>query len=258
MSSEPAIRDRVLSVAGSLLLLLVASLPGQDSSFVLATADPTYRTPAFIGNGAFSLVAAPLGTTRALSFAAGVYDHAPGDVPRIAALPAWNEIDVSDGDGWLNDVAPDTTVLQAYRQTLDLYDGTLRTTYDWVHGAKRTTIEITTFVSRADPHLAVVRLQLVPRYQGRVTLRFPLREWSPHARLALARLERYEPRWTQDSVWYPGHMVVTGRDSASLTTRAEGGTTRVAVAQSLASPGRLRNVQRSATEIAFDAALGEP
>src|SRR5436853_5442923 len=258
MSSEPAIRDRAISVAGSLLLLLVASLPAQDSSFALTTPDPTYRTPAFIGNGAFSLVASPLGTTRALSFAAGVYDHAADDVPRIAALPAWNEIDVSDGDGWLNDVAPDTTVLQAYRQTLDLYDGTLRTTYDWVHGAKRTTIEITTFVSRADPHLAVVRLQLVPRYQGRVTLKFPLREWPPPRRLALARLERYEPRWTQDSVWYPGRMVVTARDSVSLTAQVEGGTTRVAVAQSVAAPGRLRNVQRSATEISFDAAPGEP
>ena len=245
-------------MAAALLLALAVSLSAQDQSFVLATADPAYRTPAFIGNGAFSLVAAPLGTTHALSFAAGVYDHAPGDVPRVAALPAWNEIDVSDGDGWLNDVAPDTTVLQGYRQTLDMYDGTLRTTYDWVHGAKRTTIEVTTFVSRADPHLAVVRLQLIPRYQGRVTLRFPLREWPPRRRLALARIERYEPRWTQDSVWYPGQMVVAARDSASLTARAEGGTTRVAVAQSVASPGRLRNVQQSATEIAFDAAPGEP
>jgi len=245
-------------VAGSLLLFVTVSLSAQDSTFVLATADPAYRTPAFIGNGAFSLVSSPLGTTRALSFAAGVYDHTPDDVPRIAALPAWNEIDVSDGDGWLNDVAPDTTVLQAYRQTLDMYDGTLRTTYDWVRGAKRTTIEITTFVSRADPHLAVVRLQLVPRYEGRVTLRFPLREWPPHRRLALARLERYDPHWTQDSVWYPGQMVVTARDSVSLTAQVEGGTTRVAVAQSVASPGRLRNVQRSATGISFDAAPGEP
>src|SRR6266571_1739292 len=246
------------SLAAALLLALAVALSAQDQSFVLTTADPTYRAPAFIGNGAFSLVASPLGTTPALSFAAGVYDHAADDVPRIAALPAWNEIDVSDGDVWLNDVAPDTTVLQAYRQTLDMYDGTLRTTYDWVRGAKRTTIEITTFVSRADPHLAVVRLQLVPRYRGRVTLRFPLREWPPHRRLALARLDRYDPHWTQDSVWYPGQMVVTARDSVSLTAQVEGGTTRVAVAQSVASPRRLRNVQRSATGISFDAAPGEP
>src|SRR5438552_18571510 len=142
MSADPAIRRRRgAACCAPTFLLLAVSLSAQDSTFVLTTADPTYRTPAFIGNGAFSLVSSPLGTTPALSFAAGVYDHTPDDVPRIAALPAWNEIDVSDGDGWLNDVAPDTTVLQAYRQTLDMYDGTLRTTYDWVHGAKRTTIE---------------------------------------------------------------------------------------------------------------------
>src|SRR5438445_12095759 len=123
MSSEPAIVDRAISVAGSLLLLLVASLPAQDSSFVLTTPDPTYRTPAFIGNGAFSLVASPLGTARALSFAAGADDHAADDVPRIATLPAWDEIDVSDGAGGLNDVGPDTTLPQAHLQPLALHAG---------------------------------------------------------------------------------------------------------------------------------------
>ena len=52
-------------MAGSLLLFVTVSLSAQDSTFVLATADPAYRTPAFIGNGAFSLVSSPLGTTRA-------------------------------------------------------------------------------------------------------------------------------------------------------------------------------------------------
>src|SRR3989442_1347090 len=53
-------------------------------------------------------------------------------------------------------------------------------------------------------------------------------------------------------------MVVTARDSVSLTARTEGGTTKVAIVQAVASPGRLRKVQQSATEISFDAALGEP
>src|SRR6266568_4540594 len=154
MSSEPAIVHRATSVAGSLLFFLAVSLSAQDSTFVLATSDPTYRTPTFIGNGAFSLVSSPFGTAPSLSFAAGVYDHAAEDVPRIAALPAWNGFDVSDGDGWLNAAAGDTTVLRAYRQTLDMHDGTLRTSYEWVHGAKRTAVEVTTFVSRADPQLA--------------------------------------------------------------------------------------------------------
>ena len=138
------------SLSCCLLWFLSVSLPAQDSTFLLTTTNPTYRTPAFLGNGAFSLVGAPLGTTPALSFAAGVYDHAPDDVPRIAALPAWNEIDVSDGDGWLNETRPDTSALEGYRQTLDLYDGTLSTSYEWVHGAKRTAVEVTAFVSRAD------------------------------------------------------------------------------------------------------------
>jgi protein-glucosylgalactosylhydroxylysine glucosidase len=244
-------------LSGWVSLFLAVSLAAQDSTFVLTTTDPTYRAPAFLGNGAFSLVSTPLGTTPSLSFAAGVYDRAPGDVPRIAALPAWSEIDVSDGDGWLNETRPDTSALQTYRQTLDLYDGTLSTSYEWVHGAKRTVIEVTTFVSRADANLAVIRVRLVPQYAGRVTLRFPLREWPPPRRLALARLERSEPQWTLDSVWYPGHLVATAGDSLSILARAEGGTTRVAVAQQLTWSARLRHPRHSGTEVSFDAAPGE-
>jgi len=244
-------------LSGWLLFLLPVSLSAQDSTFILTTTDATYRTPAFIGNGAFSLVGSPLGTTPSLSFAAGVYDHAPGDVPRIAALPAWNELNVSDGDGWLNDTRPDASALRGYRQTLDLYDGTLSTSYEWVHGAKRTAVEITTFVSRADANLAVIRLRLVPQYAGRVTVAFPLREWPPPRRLALARLERSEPQWTLDSVWYPGHLVATGADSLSMPARAEGGTTGIAVAQQLTWSARLRNPRQRGPEVSFDASPGE-
>src|SRR5437667_487588 len=246
-----------VSLSGSLLCLLTALLAAQDATFLLTTTDPTYRTPAFLGNGAFSLVGAPLGPTPSLSFAAGVYDHAATDVPRIAALPAGNELDVSDGDGWRNETRPDTSALEGYRQTLDLYDGTLSTSYEWVHGAKRTAVEVTAVVSRADPNLAVIRLRLVPQYAGRVTVRFPLREWPPPRRLALARLERSEPQWTLDSVWYPGHLVATASDSLSILARAEGGTTRVAVAQQLTWSARLRNQRQRGTEVSFDVAPGE-
>jgi len=258
MSSEPAIVHRATSVAGSLLFFLAVSLSAQDSTFVLATSDPTYRTPTFIGNGAFSLVSSPFGTAPSLSFAAGVYDHAAEDVPRIAALPAWNGFDVSDGDGWLNAAAGDTTVLRAYRQTLDMHDGTLRTSYEWVHGAKRTAVEVTTFVSRADPQLAVVRLQLVPREAGRLTVAFALREWPAPRRLPLARLERSDPAWTLATVWYPGHVVVRAADSLSLLARAEGGTTEVAVAQQATWSARLPSLAQHGAEISFDVRAGEP
>ena len=239
------------------MFLLPVSLAAQDSTFILTTTDPAYRTPAFLGNGAFSLVGSPLGTTPSVSFAAGVYDHAAGDVPRIAALPAWNELNVSDGDGWLNETRPDASALQGYRQTLDLYDGTLSTSYEWAHGAKRTAVEITTFVSRAEANLAVIRLRLVPQYAGRITVAFPLREWPPPRRLALAHLERSEPQWTLDSVWYPGHLVAAAADSLSILARAEGGTTQVAVAQRLTWSARLRNLRQRGAEVSFDASRGE-
>src|ERR1051325_8629920 len=234
-------RNQVLLRSAVALLCLTGSLAAQDSTFVLTTTDPTYRAPAFLGNGAFSLVGMPLGTTPSLSFAAGVYDHAPGDVPRIAALPAWNEIDVSDGDGWLNETRPDTRALQNYRQTLDLYDGTLSTSYEWVHGAKRTIVEVTAFVSRADANLAVIRVRLVPQYAGRVTLRFPLREWPPPRRLALARRGRGGAQGALDSVWFPGPLGGAARDSLAILARAGGGTSRVAVAQQLTWSARLRH-----------------
>ena len=228
MLGEPAIGPGT-PVAGSLLLaLLVSALPAQDATFVLTTSDPAYRIPAFIGNGAFSLVSTPLAITAAESYAAGVYDHAPGDVARLAVLPAWNVFDVSDGRDRLADAARDTAALRDYRQTLDLYNGVLSTHYLWVHGARHTSVDVTAFVSRADPHLAVVRLRLVRGEPGPLTVRFGLRPWPPPPRLALGKLERYQPQWTQDSVWYPGQLIETAGDSTWLTARAVGGTTRVA------------------------------
>lgn len=231
---EPAI-GRLTPVAGSLLCLLAAALPAQDSTFLLSTTDPTYRIPAFIGNGAFSLVSTPLGTTPAPSYAAGVNDHSAGDVARLALLPAWNAFDVADDSDRLDDVTPDTLALRHYRQTLDLYNGVLHTEYEWVYGGRRTVVDVTAFVSRADPQLAVVRLRLVPQGGGRLTVRFGLHEWPPPARRAFARLPRYEPQWTQDSVWYPGHMIRIARDSGSILARAAGATTEVAEAEQVAA-----------------------
>src|SRR5258708_14934415 len=224
MSGAPAV-GRVTPVAGSLLWHHVAAPPSQVSTFLLPPPDPTYRIPAFIGNGAFSLVSTALGTPPAASYAAGVYDHFSGDVARLAELPAWNAFDVSDGAAWLNDVTPDTAALRDYRQTLDLYSGVLHTQYEWIHGARHTAVDVTPFLSRADPPVAVVRLRLVPHEAGRLTVRFGLHPWPPPPRLALGQLERYQPQWTQDSVWYPGQMVKTAGDSLWIASRAAGGTT---------------------------------
>ncbi len=229
-------------MAGSLLLFLAVSLSAQDSTFIVTTTDPAYRAPAFIGNGAFSLVSSPLGATASLSYAAGIYDHGPGDVPRIAALPAWNAIDVSDGQHWLDQASLDSTSLRNYRQALDMYEGVLRTSYEWLHGDRHTAVSVETFVSRADPRLAVVNLVLLPHDSGTVTLSFPLRPRPAPHRLALAKLEHTESDWTLEKVWYPGYVKAESRAATAsevwLAGRTEGRGTPVAFSVRVAWPAR--------------------
>ena len=125
-----------------LQMVAMTGLAAQDSSLIFSTTDPGYRTPGFLGNGAFSLITGPLGTGPTASFAAGLYDAAAGDVPRIAELAAWNAVDVWNGHTWLNRTAPDTAALKDYRQTLDMANGLLETSYRWVDGDRKTSINV--------------------------------------------------------------------------------------------------------------------
>ncbi|HXI64267.1 MAG TPA: hypothetical protein VNH14_07170 [Gemmatimonadales bacterium] len=224
------------------MLFLTVALAAQDSTFIVSTTDPTYRAPAFIGNGAFSLVSSPLGAAASLSYASGVYDHGPGDVPRIAALPAWNAIDVSDGQHWLSQATLDSTSLRNYRQTLDMYEGVLTTSYEWLHGDRHTAVSVEAFISRADPRLAVVSLVLLPHDSGTVTISLPLRPRPAPHRLALAKLEHTEPDWTLEKVWYPGYVKVESRGATAsevwLAGRTEGRGTPVAFSARVAWPAR--------------------
>ena len=200
----------------AILLLLPLRGNGQDTSFILQTESPQPYTPTSIGNGLFSLTTSPTSLDPALSFDVGVYDHTPGDVPRIAALPEWNGIDVYDGERWLADVKPDASSLRAYHQRLNMLDGLIVTTYEWIDGQRTTQISVETFVSRSDPHLAVITIGVTPRYDGRIELRFPLRGRPAPARLNLALLDSLVPDasgrmpslW---QVWYPGFMNVLSR-----------------------------------------------
>lgn len=188
---------------------------------------------------------------------AGVYDHSPGDVPRLAALPAWNAFDVSQGDGWLNSTDLTAGSLRSYRQLLDMYGGGLRTTYEWVDGARRITVDVLAFVSRADPGLAVIRLRLVPHQPGRLTVRFPLEAWPPPRRVAMGRLDNLPAGLPLANVWYPGHLTATDREADWLSLKAEGGSTRAAVTQSVAATARLGSLHRGHAELSFDAVADE-
>ena len=87
-----------------------------DSTFLLTTDDPARSPSPFIGNGRVGVVIPPLGIGAEPSLAAGLYEHGPGDVPRIAAMPDWTGIRVFDGERWLDAAPPAHGSIQNYRQ----------------------------------------------------------------------------------------------------------------------------------------------
>jgi len=254
----------------------VQSHPQADSAFLLATDDPA-RTPSpFIGNGRLGVVIAPLGIGATPSLAAGFYEHGPGDVPRITAVPAWNGIALFNGTRWLRD-PPDGDSIAGYRQAIDMRTGTARTEYDWLDGPRRTNVRVETFISRAPPRLAATRIALTPNAAGPIRVRFALAGWPPPARLALAQLSlaeltRTHPGWGPAQLWYPGHSVVraraatagTGRASLTMTSAPEGRSFAVVQVANVRWAADLAAVRArthaagdsASVEIAFDGVAG--
>jgi trehalose/maltose hydrolase-like predicted phosphorylase len=244
-----------------------------DSAFLLATDDPARSPSPFIGNGRVGVVIPPLGIGAEPSLAGGMYEHGPGDVPRIAAMPDWTGIRVFDGERWLDAAPPAHGSMQNYSQSIDMRTGTARTGYDWVDGSRRTRVGVETFLSRAAPGVAAIRLELAPSRPGRLRVRFVLAGRAPPPRLPLDTLQRTEPSWGPAELWYPGHMVVRSRRAAStpglgslaLTATPEGRETVLGQAASVSwdrgipgAAGHARAAGDTAmVEIAFDAAAGQ-
>jgi trehalose/maltose hydrolase-like predicted phosphorylase len=181
-----------------------------------------------------------------------VYDHVEGDVPRIAVLPAWNEVNFFDGRKWLNDAAVDSDTLRSYQQILNLYDGTIHTSYRWENGEQAASVSIDAFVSRSNPHLAVVKFEVTPHFSGPVRVSLPIRPWKAPIRVPVARLESLEPDASGQTpnVRYPGHMAVRDWQVESssvggllrVVSQAEGGTTAVGQVVALSWPPDLKNL----------------
>src|SRR5258705_3904794 len=187
---------------------LAGTAQGADPTFLLEARDLTPYTRTYLGNGLIGQSSSQLGTQSAECFMAGVYDHAPGDVERLARLPEWNEVDVWNGRVWLNSASPGPQSIRSYRQTLNMYDGTLRTQYEWVDGDRAITIDVETFVSRQDAALGVVQVQITPHFAGAVKVRLPLRAPPPPKRYPLEKLEKLEGEAARNqwALWYPGYM----------------------------------------------------
>ena len=229
-----------------LLVAIATLLRGADTTFPLETHSLIPYTRTYLENGLIGLSSSQLSTAPAECFMAGVYDHATGDVPRLAVLPVWNEVDVYNGRSWLNQVTVNDWSIRSYHQVLNMYDGTLSTTYDWLDGGRAASVRTEVFASRADAGLGVVELELTPHFSGEVKVRLPVRAWPEPRRYPLEKVEKLEGEASRDqwAIWYPGHMVVQYREVRlhphggflAMLSRGEGAAVAVAEAIALEWP----------------------
>lgn len=54
------------------------------------------------------------------------------------------------------------------------------------------TVRVETFVSRADPELGAQRLEITPRFEGTLQVKFRLREWDAPHRYPLEKIGKLE------------------------------------------------------------------
>ena len=212
----------VLSVLSVLSVFFGVPLLAQqpDSSFMLVSNDPSRSPSPFIGNGRLGVVVPPLGIGPAPTFLAGLYENAPRDIPRIVGLPTWTAIGIHDGERWLDTDSSGIRSVGKYRQIVDMRTGHARTTYDWIDGGRRTSIDVGMFVSRADPRLAALRLRVTPHQAGPMRTRFTILGWPPPKRLPLATLERADTAWKPADIWYPGQAAVRARNATRRSNSA--------------------------------------
>jgi trehalose/maltose hydrolase-like predicted phosphorylase len=249
-----------VSALRSLILVLAwapaaaTALADPDSSFTLSAsaADFDNYFPSYLANGYFSTMTGLRGTEGNLAYMVALMDYAKDDIARPAAIPGWSEIDYSSGDSaaghfWMNQVALHPALFQDYRQTLNMRDATLTTSYRYVDHLRSTQVQVITFVSQSSTHLAATQISLTPDFDGTVQLSFALNLWAPYQpRLPLAKLTGEEmqeavaahnlqliaiPPATPDraALWYHGdtHVLAASGDekelSLSLDGRAEQG-----------------------------------
>jgi len=222
-----------------------------DPSFVLSTTSTAVDSyfPTYLANGYLSTMSGARGTESNLAYLVAFMDYAKEDIARPAAIPGWSGIDYSTGKSsagefWLNNVKLGPQAFAGYRQTLNMYDGTLTTSYRYTDDSKKSTdVRVVTFASQAAPHLAATRLSITPAFTGTVQLQFWFTLWAPHqprfpirtmsgdamqAAVAANAMNVLEPvnHSTPDRapVWYYGHTAVRapGADGHALTFWLDG------------------------------------
>jgi len=158
-------------------------MKGVNSAWELSTRslEPYYRS--YLGNGYLGVQMSQDGTGAVAappvrSFIAGVYD---GRYENLVEIPRWSGIGFFNGEKWL-----DLKEITDYYQVLNTKDACFFTRYTWKNGSRVTDFEISFFLSRADPHLAVIRFSFLPHYDGEITLENTL-DGNPFANLSLRK-----------------------------------------------------------------------
>jgi hypothetical protein len=222
-----------------------------DTSFLLTATSSDFDRyfPTYLANGYLSTMTGPRGTESNLAYLVAFMDYAKEDIARPAAIPGWSGIDYSTGastagEFWLNGVKLGEKAFRDYRQTLNMHDGTLSTSYRYTDDSKRSTdIQVMTFTSQASPHLAATQLSITPAFTGTVQLAFWFTLWAPHqprfpirtmsgddmlAAVAANNMTVLDPvnHATPDRapVWYYGttHVLAPGADPQDLTFWLDG------------------------------------
>jgi protein-glucosylgalactosylhydroxylysine glucosidase len=249
---DPAMKHpkfKLLFLAPLFTVAAMSAFAGADDTFSLSATAEDFGSyfPSYLANGYFSTMTAPRGTEGNLAYMVAFMDYAKDDESRPAAIPGWSEIDYSTGDSaaghfWMNQVPVNPALFADYRQTLNMKEATLTTSYRYVDHKRSTQVSVTTFVSQAATHLAATRISLTPDFDGTVELSFALNLWAPHEpRLPLAKLSGDQMQEavaannlqlvaiapaTPDraAVWYHGdtHVLAANGDVRNLTLALDG------------------------------------
>lgn len=262
-----------------------AAFAHEDPSFTLTAGidDLASYYPTTLANGYFSTFSSARGTEPELGYLVGYMDETPGDMARPAAVPGWSGFDLwseatATGSTPLNQAPLDAAHFQNYRQSLDLHDALLTTSYRYIDGPRQTDIVVRQFVSQAAPHLAAIRFEMTPDYEGVVHVSLPLIFWAEQApRFALGQLTgaevnevlaahrlSLEPRAPatpdREALWYPGYTAVSSAqaDAGTRMLSAEGRAPQgqsMAIAAALGLPAEIPDTAIVASQDAYRANL---
>ncbi|MFF9896379.1 discoidin domain-containing protein [Streptomyces longispororuber] len=154
--------------------------------------DPEDTHHAFVGNGYLGQRVAPNGSGYTAgdaktgwplftprydgSFVSGLYAHNPrtaGNRQAVAALPTWTPLTVTTGGAGADTFNSSTRPgrVSAYRQSLLLHCGVVRTSLTWTAAdGRRTDLVYEVAADRVNPHVGAVRLRMRPHWSGEATV----------------------------------------------------------------------------------------